>query len=101
MLQTVKNISSLNGENLGDILTAFFGKYVKPQSMVTAKHKVQRLVFNPANKKLLVFPDEFQKLAEDAFGVAAQAIFEQFIYARRRPHLKKSIILGAFEERYI
>ena len=58
--------------------------------MATAKHKFQRLVFNPANQKLIYFPDELQKLAKDAFGVEAQAINEQFIYAKMPPHLKKS-----------
>ena len=59
--------------------------------MATAKHKFQRLVFNPANQKLLDFLDELQKMARDALGVAAQAIIEQFIYAKKPPHLKKSI----------
>ena len=35
--------------------------------------------------------DELQKLAKDAFGVAAQPIIERFIYAKMPPHLKKSI----------
>ena len=90
-LQTFKNITSPNTENLAEILTVFSRKYVKPQSMATAKHKFQRLVFNPANQKLIDFLDELQKLAKDAFGVAAQAIIEQFIYAKMSPHLKKSI----------
>ena len=90
-LQTFENITSPNRENLGEILTVFRRKYVKPQSMATAKHKFQRLVFNPANQKLNVFLDELQKLAKDAFGVAAQAIMGQFIYAKMAPHLKKSI----------
>ena len=90
-LQTFKNIISPNRENLGEILTVFRKKYVKPQSMATAKHKFQRLVFNPAIQKLNDFLDELQKLAEDAFEVAAQAIIEQFIYAKMPPHLKKSI----------
>ena len=90
-LQTFKNITSPNRENLGDILTVFRRKYVKPQSMAAAKHKFQRLVFNPANQKLYDFLDELQNLAKDAFGVAAQAIIEQFIYAKKPPHLKKSI----------
>ena len=90
-LQTFKNITSPNRENLGEILTVFRRKYVKPQSMVTAKHKFQRLVFNPANQNLIDFLDELQKLAKDAFAVAAQAIIEQFIYAKRTPRLKKSI----------
>ena len=59
--------------------------------MATAKHKFQRLVFNPTNQKLIDFLDELQNLAKDAFGVAAQAIIEQFIYAKMPPHLKKSI----------
>ena len=90
-LQTFKNITSPNRENLADILTVFRRKYVKPQSVATAKHKFQRLVFNPANQKLIDFLDELHKLAENAFGVAAQAIIEQFIYAKMPPHLKKSI----------
>ena len=90
-LQTFKNITSPNRENVGEIVTVFRRKYVKPQSMATAKHKFQRLVFNPANQKLIDFLDELQKLAKDAFGVAAQAIIEQFIYAEMPPHLKKSI----------
>ena len=40
---------------------------------------------------LIDFLDELQKLAKDAFGVAAQAIIEHFVYAKRPPHLKKSI----------
>ena len=90
-LQTFKNISSPNRENLTEILTVFRRKYVKPQSMATAKHKFQQLVFNPANQKLIDFLDELQKLAKDAFGVDAQAIIEQFIYDKMPPHLKKSI----------
>ena len=81
-LQTFKNIGSSNRGNLTEILTVFRRKYVKPQSMATAKHKFQRLVFNPANQKLIDFLDELQKLAKDAFGVAAQAIIDQFIYAK-------------------
>ena len=65
-LQTFKNISSPNRENLTEILTVFSRKYMKPQSMATAKHKFQQLVFNPANQKLLDFLDELQKLANDA-----------------------------------
>ena len=90
-LQTFKNIGSSNRENLTEILTVFRRKYVKPQSMATAKHKFQQLVFNPANQKLTDFLDELQKLAKSAFGVAAQAIIDQFIYAKMPPHLKKSI----------
>ena len=90
-LQTFKNISSRNRENLTEILTVFRRKYVKPQSTATARHKFQQLVFNPANQKLIDFLEELQKMAKDAFGVDAQAIIEQFMYAKMPPHLKKSI----------
>ena len=90
-LQTFKNINGPTRENLGEILAVFQRKYVKPQSMATAKHKFQKLVFNAANQKLVDFLDELQKLAKYAFGIASHAIIEQFIYAKMPPHLKNSI----------
>ena len=90
-LQTLKNIDSPNRENLTEILTVFRWKNVKPQSMATAKHKFQQLVFNPVDQKLIDFLEELKKLARDAFGVAALAIIDQFIYAKMPPHLKKSL----------
>ena len=90
-LQTFKNINGPTRENLGEILAVFRRKYVKPQSLSTAKHNFQKFVFNPANQKFVDFLDELQKLAKDAFGIAAHAIIEQFIHAKMPPHLKKSI----------
>ena len=90
-LQTFKNINGPTRENLEETLASFRRKYVKPQSMATAKRKLQKFVFNPANQKLVDFLGEHQKLAEDAFGTAVHAIIEQFIYAKMPPHLKKSI----------
>ena len=43
-LQQFKNISSPIPENLAETLTVFRGKYVKPQSRATAKHKIQQIV---------------------------------------------------------
>ena len=90
-LQMFENNSSRNRKNLTEILTVFRRKYAKPHSIATAKHKFQQLVFNPVNQKLNDFLDELQKFAKDAFGVAAQAIIDQFIYAKMPPQLKKSI----------
>ena len=90
-LRTFKNIEGPARENLGEILAVFQRKYVEPQSMATAKHKFQKLIFNLANQKLVDFVGDFQKLAKDAFGRAAHAIIEQSIYAKMPPHLKKSI----------
>ena len=69
-LQTFKNINGPTRENLGKIIAVFLRKYVKPQPMATAKHKFQKLVFNPANQMLVDFLDELQKRAKDAFRIA-------------------------------
>ena len=104
-LQTIKNINGPTREILGEILAVFRRKYVKPQSMAIAEHKFQKLVFNPAYQKLVGFLDEIQKLAKEAFGIAAHAIIEQFRYAKKPQHLKKSIYQahlenGTYEPQY-
>ena len=76
-LQTFKNLDGPTRENLVESLAVFRRINVKPQSMATAKHKFQKLVFNPANYKFIDFLDELQKLAKDAFAIAAHAIVEQ------------------------
>ena len=90
-LQNFRNINDPSRENLGEILAVFQLKYVKPQTMATAKHKFHKLVFKPANQKLVGYLDEFHELAKNAFGIAAHVITEQFRYAKMPPHLKKSI----------
>ena len=65
--------------------------------MATSKQKFQKLVFNPANQKLFDFLNQLQKLSIDAFGIAAHAIIEQFIYATMPRHLKKSRKQGHLE----
>ena len=90
-LQTFENINGPTRENLGEILAVYRRKYVKPQSMVTTKHKFQKLVFNPANQNLVDSLDELQKLAKNAFGIAAHATIEHFIYAKKPLNLKKPI----------
>ena len=87
-LQTFKNISSASIKYLADVPTVFHTKYVKAQAVATAKHKFQRLNFNPVNHKLIDFSDQLQKLAKDAIEVAAHAITEQFNSAKMCPHLK-------------
>ena len=91
VLQTFKSNNGTTGDNLGEILAVLRRKYVKAQPMATAKHQLQKLVVNPANEKLVDFLHELQKLAKDAFGIAAHAFIELFIYAKMPPHLTKSI----------
>ena len=71
--------------------------------MATAQHNFQQLVFNPANQKLVDFLDELQKKGNEAFGIAAHAVIEQFIYAKMPRNLKKSInqahlVNGTYEQ---
>ena len=97
-LQRFKNFNGPTRENLGEILAIFLRNYVKPQSMATAKHNLQKLVFNQANQSLVGFRYEHQNLAKNAFGIATHAIIEQFICAKRPPHLKKSINRAHLEQ---
>ena len=58
VLQMSKNISSPTQEELGECLPFFRRKYLNPQSMATANHELQKLVFNPADQKLVDFHQE-------------------------------------------
>ena len=84
-LRTFENNNGSIRENSGEILTVFRRKYVKPQSMATAKHKFQKIVFNPENQKLVDFLDELKKLDKVAFRAVAHAIIGQLIHAKRPP----------------
>ena len=90
-LQIFENLNGPTRKTLGETLAVYRKKYVKPQPMATAKHKLQKLGFNLANQKLVNFLDELQKLAIDAFGIAAHVIIEMFIYAKMPTHSKNSI----------
>ena len=78
-------------KSLPEIRTVFWRVNIKPQSTVTAERNIQQPVSYPASQKLFEFLDQLQKLSKDAFGVTAQAITEQLMYAKMPLHLKKSI----------
>ena len=78
-------------ESLGEFVAVFRREYAKSQPTETAKHKLQKLVFNPEKQKLLDIFAELQKLAKDAFGIAAHAIIEQLVNSKMPPHQKKSV----------
>ena len=69
--------------------------------MLAAKHKIQIFVFNAASQKLADFLDELQKLAKALFGVAAQAITEQLIYAKKASTSEYFIKSGPLGERHV
>ena len=69
--------------------------------MAAAEPKFQKIVFNPANQNSVDFLDELQELAEDALGITAHVIIEQFIYAKMPPHLNKPKKIGPIEEWHV
>ena len=69
--------------------------------MATTKHKFLKIVFNPANQKLVDLLDELQKLAKNAFGISAHAIIGQFMYAKMPQQLKKSLNQAQLGNRHI
>ena len=90
-LKTFKNIQRTPSTTLEDILKVFRRKYVKPESSASAKHRFNRLFFDPENQKLPDFLEELQESAEKAFGDTAHQMIENLLYAKMPPHLKKSI----------
>ena len=90
-LKTFKNIQRTPTTTLEDILKVFRRKYVKPESSASAKHRLNRLFFDPENQKLPDFLEELQESAEKAFGENAHHMIENLLYAKMPPHLKKSI----------
>ena len=96
-LQTVRNISALNKKTFDDVLIVFRRKYVKPESQATAKHKWQKLTFDPNKKPLPDFLEELNECAERAFGDNAQHVIDSLLYAKLPPHLERSLNLAYLE----
>ena len=90
-LKTFKNIQRTPTTSLEDILKVFRRKYVKPEFSASAKHRFNRLSFEPENQKLPDFLEEVQESAEKIFGDNAHRMIENLLYAKMPPHLKKSI----------
>ena len=90
-LKTFKNIQRTPNTTLEDILKVFRRKYVKPESSASAKHRFNRLFFDPENQKLPDCLEELQESAEKAFGDNAHHMIENLLYDKMPPHLKKSI----------
>ena len=90
-VQTFRNISASNKKTLDDVLIVFRRKYVKPESQTTAKHKSQKLTFDPNTKSLSDFLEELNECAERAFGDNAQHMIDSLLYAELPRHLKRSL----------
>ena len=64
---------------------------MKLESSASAKHRFNRLSFDPENKKLPDFLEDLQESAENAFGDNTHQIIESWLNAKMPPHIKKSI----------
>ena len=65
--------------------------------MVTAKHKSQKLIFNPPNQTFVNFLDELQKLVKQATRTAARTIVDFFETDQNADKPEEIDISGSFE----
>ena len=76
-------------EHLNDILAGFRRRYVRQQSVATARCKWDYLSFNPSQRTFPDHLDQYQKLAQEPYGEDAPKFIETSFYAKMPPHLKK------------
>ena len=88
-LQTFRNMTEATREHLNDILAGFHRRYVRQQSVATARCKWENLSFNPSQQTFPDFLEQYQKLAQEAYGEDAPRFIETSFYAKMPPHLKK------------
>ena len=86
-LQTFRNMNASNKRTLEDVLTIFRRKYVRLQSRATAKHKMQKLTFDPNTKNLSDYHDDWTDSAKRAFGPLLQQNDRQFSKCKNYPHI--------------
>ena len=88
-LQTYRNMTDANRASLDDIITTFRRRYVRPQSIATARCKWEQLYFDPTRQTFLDFLEQYQKLAQEAYGDDAPKFIETSFYAKMPAHLKR------------
>ena len=88
-LQTFRNMTETTKTNKTDIIAGFRRRYVKTQSVATARCKWENLTFNPANQTFQDFLEIYQKLAQEAYADDAPRFMETSFYAKMPAHLKR------------
>ena len=96
-LQTFRNMTEATREHLNDILAGFRRRYVRQQSVATARCKWENLSFNPIQQTFPDFLERYQKLAQEAYGEDAPRFIETSFYAKMPPHLKKVLSQARLE----
>ena len=75
-LQTFRNMTETTKTNINDIIAGFRKRYVKTQSVATARCKWENLTFDPANQTFKDFLEIYQKLAQEAYAEDAPRFIE-------------------------
>ena len=75
--------------HLNDILAGFCRRYLRQQSVPTARCKWENLSFNRSQQTFPDFLEQYQKLAQEAFGEDAPRFIETSFYAKMPTHLKR------------
>ena len=88
-LQTYRNMTDTNRASLEDIIATFRRRYVCPQSIATARCKWNQLYFDPSQQTFQDFLEQYQKLAQEAYGDDAPKFIETSFYAKMPTHLKR------------
>ena len=83
-LQTYQNMTDTNRVSLEDTISTFRRRYVRPQSVGTARCKWEQLHFDPSRQKFQDFLEQYQKLAQEAYGEDAPKFIETSFYALRK-----------------
>ena len=87
-LQTYKNRTDTNRASLEDIISTFRRRYVPLESAPTAQCKWEKLHFDPSRQTFQDFLEQYQKLAQEAYGDDAPKFIETSFSAEMPPHLK-------------
>ena len=88
-LQTYRNMTDANRASLEDIIATFRRRYVRPQSVATARCKWEQLHFDPTRQTFQDFLEQYQTLAQEAYGEDVPKFIETSFYAKRPAHLKR------------
>ena len=86
---TFRNLTLNNRNNIEEILAAYRKRYVRPQSVATARCKWEKLAFDPTKQTFQDFIEQYQKLAREAYGNDASKYIELSFYAKMPAHLKR------------
>ena len=88
-LQTYRKMTDTNRSSLEDVIATFRRRYVRPQSIETARCKWEHLYFDPSWQTFQDFLEQYQKQAQEAYGKDAPKLIETSFYAKMPTHLKR------------